>query len=339
MKATGGWPIALAFLAGLLTPLARYAIAGPCPLFLVDANVAGTGKTKLCDIVSILATGRDAARTTYPESEDEMRKQILSIALEGDRMMLIDNIATGSAIGGPALDAVLTATTVKGRILGRSQMSREVPIYTVWYATGNNLGLKGDALRRVVYQRMESAEERPEERKGFRIKGDLKDHVKAHRGRLVVAALTILRGYVLAGRPEPKTSLTPMDYPAWCMTVRQAIHWAIGVDPCSTRRDLIADDPEVNAIRGLFEGWSELPQGTNGLTAAEAVRILTNPDHMDRFQAIRDVLMEWSRDGGIPSPRSIGKRLKMFKGRVIDGKTLKLTASNGTQYWRIAGPK
>ena len=329
----GGMGHRAAFLAGLLTPLARYAIAGPCPLFLVDANVAASGKSKLCDIVAILATGRMAARSSYSESNEEMEKRILSIALEGDRMILLDNIATGAALGGAALDAALTATTVKGRLLGRSQMTREIPIYTVWYATGNNLGLKGDALRRVIPYRLESPEERPEERRDFRIKENLLDYVRRERGRLVVAALTILRGYVLAGRPV--TDLTPMDYPDWCNTVRQAVYWALGVDPCSTRIGLINDDPETNLIKGLFQGWSELPRGTTGLTTAEVVRILTNPDHMDKYHTIREVLLEWSRDGGIPSPKSIGRQLRMFKGRIVDGKTLKAVSVKGTQSWRI----
>src|SRR5262249_4217340 len=38
-----------AWLAGLLTPLARFAFSGPAPLFLVDANVRGSGKGLLLD--------------------------------------------------------------------------------------------------------------------------------------------------------------------------------------------------------------------------------------------------------------------------------------------------
>ena len=55
-----------AWLAGLLTPLARFAIPGPCPLFLLDANQARTGKTKLVDVISIVATGRKVARSACP---------------------------------------------------------------------------------------------------------------------------------------------------------------------------------------------------------------------------------------------------------------------------------
>ena len=334
----GGAAHRAAYLAGLLTPLARHAVDGPCPLFLADANVSAAGKSKLCDIVAILATGRTAARTAFPEHDEEMRKQILSIALEGDRLILIDNIATGSSLGGASLDGVLTGTTVKGRILGKTEMSREVPIYTVWYATGNNLGLKGDMLRRVVPYRLDSPDERPEERKDFRIKGDLLQHVKENRGRLVVAALTILRGFILAGKP--KADLVPMDFPAWCDLVRQAVYWATDIDPCSTRRELIADDPVTNQLKALVTGWAELPDGKVGLTTAKVVKILNNSDHPEKYATIRGALMEWSRDGELPGPRSIGMRLKQIKGRVIEGLVLKSMVSNGTQSWAVieAGP-
>src|SRR5262249_12781296 len=46
-----------AWLAGQVTPLARFAIDGPCPLFAFDANTPGSGKTKLADVIAIVATG------------------------------------------------------------------------------------------------------------------------------------------------------------------------------------------------------------------------------------------------------------------------------------------
>ena len=333
----GGATHRAAWLASVLTPLARHAIDGPCPLFFIDANTSGAGKSKLVDIVATLATGRGAARTAFPDSDEEMRKQIISIALEGDRLILIDNVATGAALGGPSLDMVLTGTTIKGRVLGKSEMTRELPIYTVWYATGNNLGLRGDMLRRVVPFRLESPYERPEERTDFRIKGDLIKHVEANRARLVVALLTILRGFFLAGKPQ--AALTPMDYPAWSSVVRQAVYWASGFDPCETRRELIEDDPETNQIKAVVIGWAELPKSGIGLTAAAALKILNDPDHEHRFETLRNALMDWSRDGDLPGPKIIGKRLKQIKGRIIEGKSIKARIYKGTQSWYVSDSK
>src|SRR5262249_43271502 len=92
-----------AWLAAALTPLARFAVAGPCPLFVFDANPPGSGKTLLVDAVSIIATGREAARTPLPPSDEELHKVITAVALAGDRLMLIDNVA--APLGGASLDA------------------------------------------------------------------------------------------------------------------------------------------------------------------------------------------------------------------------------------------
>src|SRR5271167_484353 len=46
-----------AWLASVLTPFVRTSIP-TAPMFLVDSNIRGSGKSKLCDIVSIIATGR-----------------------------------------------------------------------------------------------------------------------------------------------------------------------------------------------------------------------------------------------------------------------------------------
>ncbi len=104
-----------AWLAGVLTPIARFAINGPCPLFAIDGNSPGTGKSKLTDIAAIISTGRDMPRTAYPDNDEEMRKRITRIAAAGDRLMLLDNIAT--VFGGSALDSALTASTWRDRTL------------------------------------------------------------------------------------------------------------------------------------------------------------------------------------------------------------------------------
>jgi hypothetical protein len=318
------------WLAALLTPLARFAIDGPCPLFLFDANSPGTGKSKLCDLVAIAATGREMARSGYPEQDVEMDKVLTAVAMAGDRVMMFDDIGAGGSVGGKSLDRALTARTYKGRILGRSQMTAELPMSTIFYATGNNIGMKGDALRRVIPCRLESTEERPEERCGFAIP-DILGHAREHRGRIVAAALTILRGHAVAGRPD--SGLIPMDYPAWCRVVRDAVQWATGIDPAETRRQARENDPEANARRALVTGWAELPGADEGLSTAEAIRLVS--ERPDQFQILREVLIELSRNSDLPGPKVVSKRLSMIEGRVIEGLAIRSRSYQGTKRWRV----
>src|SRR5262249_60774513 len=81
-----------AWLAGLLTPLARFAFTGPSPLFLVDANVRAAGKGLLLDCISRIVTGERFTIAAYTADEDELRKRITSLALAGDRLVLFHNL-------------------------------------------------------------------------------------------------------------------------------------------------------------------------------------------------------------------------------------------------------
>ena len=108
-----------AWLAALLTPLARFAFAGPAPLFLADANRAGVGKGLLMQVISHILSGLEFATGSYSHDEVEMEKQITAMAMAGDRMVLFDNLV--GKFGNGRLNAALTSTCWKGRLLGQEQ--------------------------------------------------------------------------------------------------------------------------------------------------------------------------------------------------------------------------
>jgi hypothetical protein len=99
------------------------------------------------------------ARTTAPRDDDEFRKRITALAVAGDPLILIDNVA--GMLGGPSLDAALTGTWWSDRMLGYTQMVR-VRMLASWWATGNNLVVVADTARRILPIRLDSKEENPE---------------------------------------------------------------------------------------------------------------------------------------------------------------------------------
>jgi hypothetical protein len=111
-----------AWLAGLLTPLARFAFSGPTPLVLVDANVRGAGKGLLLDCISRIITGESFTIATYTSDEDELRKRITSLVLAGERLVLLDNLE--GKFGNAVLDAALTGTSWKDRVPGGQPRGR-----------------------------------------------------------------------------------------------------------------------------------------------------------------------------------------------------------------------
>jgi hypothetical protein len=323
-----------AWLAALLTTMVRFAIHGPCPLFLFDANCAGTGKTLLTDAIAIIATGRGMSRTAFPNDETELRKRITSIALAGDRLMLFDNIPAGCPFGGAALDAALTGTTWQDRLLGFSEMTPELPLNTVFYATGNNIMLTGDAQRRVIPCRLETDVEKPEERTDFKYP-ELLEHVRAHRAEYVCDGLTILRAFAAAGSPQAALPNFG-SYEAWSRLVRQAVYWVMCADPWATREKIRTADPTLNTLAALLEGWQELPGGRSGISVAETLRILNNPDHKDNFTILRGALMEWSKNDKLPGAGTIGCKLRSYRKRVMDGRYLDAQSGHaGVQNWKV----
>lgn len=321
-----------AWLAMVLTPLARHAFTGPSPLFLIDANIRASGKSLLADAASLIVTGRTIARMSCPKEDDEMRKRITAIALGGDQMVLIDNIA--GELGSASLDAALTGTIWKDRILGRSEIV-EMPLVTTWAATGNNVVLLADTSRRVCHIRLESKLESPEHRYDFK-HINLLGWVRDERPRLLSAALTILHAYCRAGRPGQ--NLKPWgSFEEWSDVVRQALVWIGMPDSGETREELArSSDREAAALRSVIECWTEINPEGMGLTAAKMIeRLEKSPDEFDLFRgAILDLCP--ARGGRFPSPRSLGNKLRHLRGRVVGGKAIDSRDQHGTALWYVA---
>jgi hypothetical protein len=320
-----------AWLAFVLTPLARHAFPGPSPLFLIDANIRASGKSLLADTASIIVTGRDIARMAYPQDDDETRKRITAIAINGDQIVLIDNIIGG--LGGAALDAALTGSTWKDRILGRSEIV-EMPLITTWAATGNNVAVIGDMGRRVCHVRLHSTLEKPEERDDIEHK-NLRQWVRVERPRLLAAALTMLSAYCRAGRPDLKLKAWG-SFENWSDLVRQTIVWVGLPDPGDTREELQrASDREASALRAIIEGWPEIDPDGAGLTAAKVIdRLEKTPDGYD---LLRSAVLELcpAQGGKLPGARSLGNKLRHLRGRNVGGKAIDCRDSHGTALWFV----
>jgi hypothetical protein len=333
------------WVAGLLTPLARHAFDGPTPLFLFDANCRGSGKGLLCDLIGIVTSGRPMPVMSNPHDDDECRKRITAAAISGDQLLLIDNIA--GSLGCASLDAALTSTVWKDRILGRSEIA-EMPLRATWYATGNNVVLLADTARRVAHIRLESPLEHPEEREGFKFP-DLREYVRENRTALLAAALTILRGYCAAGRPAQ--NLKPWgSFEEWSKLVRSAVVWCGLKDPGESRKELRdRSDQEAGALQAILGGIEYLDSLKTGLTVSEIIKRLNPPrdkteqapaDEHTALVAFREaLLMTCPAKGGqnFPTARSIGMKFNHLKGRIAGGKYLHREESNHTGVWSVQG--
>lgn len=331
-------------LAAILTLLARPAIgAANTPCFVFDANAPGTGKSLLCDVVCVVATGRTAPKTGYPSSDEEMGKLLASVALGGVPLLVFDNVTR--TIGGGDLDRVLTCSGSVGfRLLGVNKDKR-CTWRTVVLATGNAVVVRGDSSRRVLVCEQETLEERPEEREGFRYP-DLIGHVREHRGRYVAAALTLLRAYLAAGAPRVVRPLGSFE--AWSKLVAGALVWAGAANPldalAESSRD---DDPQKTALRVLLAQWPKVDPEGGGLTARELVAKLYpvgapgggSEGALAELREAVEVLCG-TTGGKPPSPQQLARRLRAFERRTKGGRRLIQTKGHGGfSWWRVESVK
>lgn len=306
-----------ATLAALLTLVGKAAIGGPMPMFAVSAPVAGSGKSKLVNTISLIATGRNAPRMAPPSDETEMEKRISAVAVAGDTLTLIDNVER--PLGSEALCAAVTSREIRTRILGQTRLMT-LPMNTTFFSTGNNLRFRGDLARRVVPVVLDPRTESPEERTGFRFE-PLESWLIAERGRLLMAALTILRAFHVAGRPRQDAAKRFGSFEEWDFLIRHAVLWLTGHDPLAGREGVKADDPERELLETLLAAWGDAfgLGAKNARTIKEAVQWTGNiGDGEDARGALREALMGVSGgDGGHLDQRRIGTAFRRFRDRVI----------------------
>jgi putative DNA primase/helicase len=306
------------WVAGLLTVVARPAIAGPVPGVAFNGNRAGCGKNLLVDAVACIATGRRSMPTTnYPANGEESKKVRVSLALSGVATVHLDNLPEGSVYGNAGLDSLLTSETINDRILGSHRTTGEVVVRLSTFLTGNNVAPGADSHRRWLVSNLLSHHEHPEARDDLEVP-DLRGYLLEHRGELVRDALTILRAHALAGRKRGKWG--PLgSFERWDAVVRGAVWFASGRDCVATMRGAADNAPDRQLKLALLEGWCELDAGrADGVTAGEAVRLaVENPI---KYPTLHGALLQLGRDGKPSSPAAIGYRLRGMKSAIFDGK-------------------
>jgi hypothetical protein len=182
----------------MLLPFARSLIRGATPLHLFEKPSPGTGATLLTDALTFPATGHPVATMTEGGDEEEWRKRLTAKLRTSPTFLLIDNLR--KKLDSAALAAAITSPAWEDRILGVSQMVK-LPVSCGWLATGNNPSLSGEIARRTVRIRLNAKIDQPWLRENFR-HPNLMGWASENRGRLVWAALTLIRAWLVKGRPR-----------------------------------------------------------------------------------------------------------------------------------------
>ncbi len=319
-------------LSAILTTAIRRSLPS-APLHGFTAPAAGSGKSLLVDIASQIVSGRPASVIAQGKTEEEMEKRLGAALIAGDPLISIDNCETG--LGGELLCQALTQPMLKVRLLGKS-INVEVPSSAAMFATGNNLTMVGDMTRRAIRCTLDAGVERPELREFDR---DPLAMVSASRGDYVAAALTILRAFHLAGRPQQSTPLG--SFAAWSGWVRDALIWLGEADPCATMDQIRGADPRLEALTTVIEQW-HTHLGSTRVSVKEVIDVATEQQSSFHGRAdfinpdFREALLAVAGDGGAISGRRLGKWLSANQGRIVNGMRLAADGQHaGIIRWRL----
>jgi hypothetical protein len=305
-------------LSEILAALTRKAMRA-APLHVVTAPKMASGKTLLATVGGYIATGRAPAMMSQAEDPESERKRLLAVLLEGAPLVVIDNVER--PLRSDALCSVLTEPLFTDRLLGLSRTAT-APTNALFVATGNNIVVAGDLTARAVVCTLDPMCERPEERR-FRV--DLHDWVPRNRGRLVAAALTVVRAYLAAGEPVKGRLPNFARFEDWSRLVREPLVWLGMADPCLTRRAIEERDPVRERLTGLLRAWREA-FGETPATVAQAVQVAAetaaSADPMQsepRHPALAEVVAAVADDRGRINPRRLGNFISAHAGRIEAG--------------------
>jgi len=309
------------WMAAVLSPFARYAYPGPTPLFVIDKNMPGAGGSLLADSIGLIAMGHPMPRMPNTADDEEMRKKITTLAMSSERMVLIDNVV--GKVGTTSLDACLTSEIWQDRVLGKNA-GITLPMKIIWLTTGNNVDLRRDTSRRSLRMLIESQEANPEERENL---PDLPAWIYENRGRLVCAALTLLRAYCAAGRPN--MGLKPWgSFEGWSRLIRDAIVWAGMIDPGTTRETLQEDsDTDSALLEDIIASWISWAGG-EAKTASELIADMRRDEAGEKaFQVpgkLSGLRSAWeeitkSKPGQALKSSQVSYVLRTYRNRVTKG--------------------
>jgi putative DNA primase/helicase len=304
-------------LSGIITAVVRGAMP-VAPLHAFRAPGAGTGKSYLADVISMIATGRPCPVMSVSANAGEMEKRLTGLLLQGFPLINIDNV--NGELQSDLLCQAVERPLLSLRPLGTSEIT-EIENTATILATGNNLVVCDDLVRRTLLCSLDAGVERPETRE---FRGNPVAEVQANRGAYVAACLTISRAHLAAGCPHELPPLA--SFGDWSRLVRSALVWLGCEDPALSIEVARTEDPTLNQMREVFDVWIDsLGEGIR-YTVTELVEAANsrvrddNYGHMSaeyRYPALRTALLAISRGRHELDNDAIGKWLRDKKNRIV----------------------
>lgn len=294
------------------------------PLFHAKAPQIGSGKSFLCQLITAFASPKYGAPTSFPHDDEECRKLLLAELLRAPAVLEFDNL-TSDLIPHKSLCTALTSEYLTGRILGVSKTTT-VSTRTLFLSSGNNVSPVADMARRCLTIALDTKCETPAN-KVYKNTNLIQDVLK-EREKFVSYALTIIRAWIVAGKP--KAECKPIaSYGEWSELCRQPLLW-LGLPDCTESiSEAMAEDPDRETLGRLLHAWKYA-----FACAPRMVRDAVNTSNSDTelFEVLHDIAGDKQ---GI-NRKILGRWIKRNSNRIVDGmRFVRATGTRSAEAWKI----
>lgn len=316
-----------AALSAILTAAIRPSLP-TAPMFHVQAPTPGSGKSYLCALISAFATPQPGVPTSFPTNDTDCSKLLIAALITAPAVLEFDNL-TGDLVPYRSLCTVLSSEFWSDRILGVSKTAT-VMTRTLFLSSGNNVGPVQDMVRRCISIALAPNCEIPAGRSFTR--PTLVLDVYKERARLVSLALTVVRGWLVAGRPQAQVK-SFAGYADWGQFCRQPLMWLGMDDPIAHLFEAMRADPDQELLARFLHAWYR-EFGTNPRMIRDVLtRAFATPT---LCAELIEVMKDIAEDRGEINRRRLGWWLKRHSGRIVDGLQFgRVRAASSAEKWQV----
>lgn len=202
-----------------------------------------------------------------------------------------------------------------------------MPNHAIWLVNGNNLQLSGDMPRRCIWIKLHRPGPRPWEHEGFE-HTPLLPWIRVHRGRILSAAVTLVRAWIKAGSPIHRAARLG-GFQSWVDVLGSILFFGGEKGFMHNQSQLIGDsdmeDLEWSGFLSALRDYFEKPFTVNDLQYAGSELENLRP----LFPSAIDELFEGPR---LSSPRKLGWVLRRCSEvQFSNGFMLKRCGKNRTE--------
>ena len=190
-----------------LTMICRPLIDGSTPIHAIHGH-SDSGKTLITQVLNRIVTGEDVSECQAPTPNEDWRKSLLPILMQGTELVFFDNITTDDdKLDAGSLASAVTAQHYTDRLLGHSKTVSLKPTCT-WVISGEQLAMDTALASRCISVHIDRT--KVSNYGEFTVTNPL-THALNHRQEYLSCIISLINHWISEGCPNGDASKTRFE--------------------------------------------------------------------------------------------------------------------------------